>query len=78
MSLDEDASVAHAIPDAQADFRPMSPLTAMGAHHAGACLGAVRNELQADGRLEFFDQIKPWLTGDSAHGDQAGVAEPVA
>jgi hypothetical protein len=28
-----------------------------------------------EGRGEFFRQVKPWLTGDAAHGDQAALAE---
>ena len=34
-----------------------------------------RSECTADGRVEFFDHVKPWLTGEAAHGDQAAIAE---
>ena len=26
------------------------------------------------GRGEFFESVKPWLTGEAAHGDQAALA----
>jgi RNA polymerase sigma-70 factor (ECF subfamily) len=28
----------------------------------------------AEGRGAFFEQVKPWLTGDAARGDQAALA----
>ena len=34
----------------------------------------LRLECAAEGREAFFHSIKPWLTGDAAHGDQAAVA----
>jgi RNA polymerase sigma-70 factor (ECF subfamily) len=37
-------------------------------------LGSLRSECAAGGRLDFFEQAKPWLTGDAAHGDQAALA----
>jgi len=37
-------------------------------------LAALRQECAAAGRGEFFDQVKPWLTGEAAHGDQAALA----
>jgi RNA polymerase sigma-70 factor (ECF subfamily) len=37
-------------------------------------LEALRCECAAEGRAEFFELVKPWLTGDSAHGDQAALA----
>src|SRR5450756_1048453 len=37
-------------------------------------LAALRCECAAEGRADFFEQIKPWLTGDTAHGDQAALA----
>lgn len=37
-------------------------------------LDALRRECVAEGRAEFFEQVKPWLTGDAAHGDQMAVA----
>jgi hypothetical protein len=39
-------------------------------------LEALRQECEMEGRGEFFRQVKPWLTGDAAHGDQAALAEP--
>jgi len=37
-------------------------------------LAALRSECVAEGRAEFFEQVKPWLTGDAAHGDQTALA----
>lgn len=37
-------------------------------------LAALRRECVAEGRAYFFEQIKPWLTGDAAHGDQSALA----
>ena len=37
-------------------------------------LEALRQECLAEGRAEFFEQVKPWLTGDAAHGDQTALA----
>jgi DNA-directed RNA polymerase specialized sigma24 family protein len=37
-------------------------------------LEALRQECAAEGRAEFFEQVKPWLTGDAAHGDQTALA----
>ncbi len=37
-------------------------------------LKALRCECLADGRAEFFEQMKPWLTGDATHGDQSALA----
>ena len=37
-------------------------------------LEALRVECAAEGRAGFFEQVKPWLTGDSARGDQAALA----
>ena len=37
-------------------------------------LEALRSECMAAGRAAFFDHVRPMLTGDSAYGDQAGVA----
>ncbi len=35
---------------------------------------ALRRELVAEGRAAFFEQAKPWLTGDAARGDQTVLA----
>lgn len=37
-------------------------------------LEALRNECMAEGRSDFFEACKPWLTGDAAHGDQTALA----
>jgi DNA-directed RNA polymerase specialized sigma24 family protein len=37
-------------------------------------LGALRQECTAEMREPLFDQIKPLLTGDALHGEQAGIA----
>lgn len=37
-------------------------------------LDALRAECVAAGRGEFFEGVKPWLTGEAAHGDQAALA----
>jgi len=37
-------------------------------------LEALRSECVAEGRAEFFEQVKPWLTGDSVRGDQTMLA----
>ena len=36
---------------------------------------AIREECASEGRSEFFEQVKPWLTGDADHGDQAELAQ---
>jgi RNA polymerase sigma-70 factor (ECF subfamily) len=65
----------HSVPDAgvlspDAAFDRQWALTAVA--HA---LEALRNECIAEGRADFFEMVKPWLTGDTAHGDQAALAE---
>ena len=37
-------------------------------------LEALQRECIAEGRSDFFELVKPWLTGDAAHGDQAALA----
>ena len=37
-------------------------------------LEALRLECAAGGREVFFEQVKPWLTGDAAQGDQTALA----
>jgi len=37
-------------------------------------LESLRHECVAEGRADFFEQVKPWLTGDAAHGDQSALA----
>ncbi|MFZ0826586.1 MAG: sigma-70 family RNA polymerase sigma factor [Verrucomicrobiia bacterium] len=37
-------------------------------------LEALRQECVAEGRADFFERVKPWLTGDAARGDQVALA----
>ena len=37
-------------------------------------LDALRRECGAEGRAEFFEQVKPWLIGEAARGDQTVLA----
>lgn len=37
-------------------------------------LAALRGECEAEGQGTNLDRLKPWLTGDAAHGDQAEAA----
>lgn len=37
-------------------------------------LEALRSECVAEGRSQFFDRVRPVLTGDSAYGDQGAIA----
>jgi RNA polymerase sigma-70 factor (ECF subfamily) len=37
-------------------------------------LKALQSECVAEGRADFFELVKPWLTGDAARGDQAALA----
>jgi DNA-directed RNA polymerase specialized sigma24 family protein len=37
-------------------------------------LEALRCECVAEGRTDFFERVKPWLTGDAARGDQTALA----
>lgn len=74
VSLDEDASAMRAIPDG----RQLSPDAAFDRQWAltvlARALEIVKAECVADGRADFFDRVKPWLTGEAAHGDQAALA----
>ena len=72
LSLNE--TEARTVPDAgvlspDAAFDRQWALTVVA--HA---LEALRRECAAEGRADFFEQVKPWLTGDAAHGDQAALA----
>ena len=74
VSLDEDASAVREIPEAQT----LSPEAAFDRQWAVTVLAhaleTLRRECTADGKLAFFEQVKPWLTGEAAHGDQAELA----
>jgi RNA polymerase sigma-70 factor (ECF subfamily) len=37
-------------------------------------LQMLRREWLAEGRADFFEQVKPWLTGEAEHGDQSALA----
>jgi RNA polymerase sigma-70 factor (ECF subfamily) len=37
-------------------------------------LDSLRTQCVATGRETFFEQAKPWLTGEASHGDQTAVA----
>jgi RNA polymerase sigma-70 factor (ECF subfamily) len=75
VSLDEDVSGALEIPDA----RQLSPDSAFDREWALTTLAhameAVKAECVKDGHADFFQRVKPWLTGDATHGDQGAVAE---
>ncbi len=74
VSMDEEASTVRAIPDAQT----LSPEAAFDRQWAVTVLAhaleSLRRECTADGKVAFFQQVKPWLTGEAAHGDQAELA----
>lgn len=74
VSLDEDASAVRAIPDA----RQISPDAAFDRQWAvtvlALALNGLRSACAAEGKAEFFEQVKPWLTGEATHGDQAELA----
>ncbi len=61
------------------DARVLSPDAAFDRQWAltvlARTLAALRLECATTGRAEFFDQVKPWLTGEAAHGDQSVLAE---
>ncbi|MBI5821896.1 MAG: sigma-70 family RNA polymerase sigma factor [Verrucomicrobia bacterium] len=67
---DEDAAEARAVADASV----LSPDKAFDRQWALTVLArameALRLEHVAEGREEFFESVKPWLTGDAAHGEQ--------
>ena len=71
---DTDTGEAKAIPDTgtlspDAAFDRQWALTVLA-----RTLEALRRECGAEGRADFFEQIKPWLTGEAAHGDQTVLA----
>jgi RNA polymerase sigma-70 factor (ECF subfamily) len=74
VSLDDESDEsAGDIPDAglapDAAFDRQWALTVLG-----RALDALQAEMDADGAGAFFQQVKPWLTGDAAHGDQTTLA----
>jgi RNA polymerase sigma-70 factor (ECF subfamily) len=70
---DENAGEAHSVADAglapDAAFDRQWALTVMA-----RAFEALRLECAGEGREAFFHQVKPWLTGEAARGDQAAVA----
>lgn len=74
VSIDEASSTVHAIPDprqpsADAAYDRQWALTVLA--HA---MTRLREECVAQRKAALFDQLKPWLTGDAGHGDQAALA----
>ena len=74
LSLEESSSTAHGIPDsaqrsADAAYDRQWALTVLA--HA---MERLRAESTAQGKASLFDRLKPWLTGDAGHGDQAVLA----
>ena len=71
---DTDAGEARSLADASV----LSPDEAFDRQWAltvvARALEALRCECVAEGRSDFFEQVKPWLTGDAARGDQAALA----
>ena len=61
-----------------ADAQTLSPEAAFDRAWAltvvARALDALRSECASEGRAEFFERVKPWLTGEAAHGDQAALA----
>lgn len=73
-NLSLNQSEARSVPDAgvlspDAAFDQQWALTVVA--HA---LEALRRECVTEGRAEFFELAKPWLTGDTARGDQTALA----
>ncbi len=72
ISLNE--TEARSVPDAGV----LSPDTAFDRQWAltvvALALEALRRECVAEGRADFFELVKPWLTGDAARGDQTALA----
>jgi DNA-directed RNA polymerase specialized sigma24 family protein len=72
VSMDDEA--VSAVPDA----RHVSPDAAFDRQWAltvlARALDALKAECVAEGRADFLEQVKPWLTGDAGHGDQAALA----
>lgn len=62
-----------------ADGRELTPDAAFDRQWALTVLGhtmaTLQRECAAAGRAEFFEAVKPWLTGEAAHGDQSALAK---
>ncbi len=71
---DTEADVTRSVPDLSV-LSPDAAFDRQWALTVVACaLEALRAECAAEGRAEFFEQVKPWLTGEAAHGDQSALA----
>ncbi len=61
-----------------ADAGVLSPDTAFDRQWAltvlARALEALQQECVAEGRGEFFEGVKPWLTGEASRGDQSALA----
>lgn len=72
VSMDDEAAATIA------DARQPSPDAAFDRQWAltvlARALEALKAECTLEGRLAFLDQVKPWLMGEAAHGDQAALA----
>ena len=71
---DTEAGEARSVADASV----LSPDAAFDRQWAITALAqamdSLRRECLAEGRAEFFEGVKPWLTGEAAHGDQTALA----
>ncbi|MGD1085103.1 MAG: sigma-70 family RNA polymerase sigma factor [Verrucomicrobiota bacterium] len=71
---DTDAGEARSVADASV----LSPDAAFDRQWAltvvARALEALRRECASGGRVDFFEQVKPWLTGEAARGDQTALA----
>ena len=74
VSLDDEASAVRKV----ADEGTLSPEAVFDRQWAvtvlAHALDALRHECGADGKAAFFERVKPWLTGEAAHGDQVELA----
>jgi DNA-directed RNA polymerase specialized sigma24 family protein len=74
-SLDEDASAVRKI----TAENELSPDETFDRHWAltvvARSLEALKQECLRDGKGEFFEHVKPWITGESSHGEQIQLAE---
>ena len=70
---DTDADEARSVADASV----LSPDAAFDRQWAltvlARALEVLQQECVGQGRAEFFEQVKPWLTGDAVHGDQKAL-----
>jgi RNA polymerase sigma-70 factor (ECF subfamily) len=71
---DKEATEARTVADAGV----LSPDAAFDRQWALTVLARALEELRlecaAEGRVDFFEQVKPWLTGEAAHGAQTALA----